>query len=141
MDHIVSLDPAAHEIEDLLKGTKSMIIHGADKKCNPYGIVKKEDVLYFVEKDSDELVKAKAVVSSVYNSYTLSVPESYELIIRNQDKLVLPDDFFYRYAGKKYIVLIGLRDIEQVDPLSLVRSDLSYANHWEPVNSSSITSK
>lgn len=139
MDHLVTLDSGAKEIENLLEGTKSMIIHGADFICNPYGMVKKGDVLYLVEDNSCEKVKAKAVVSYVYNSFRLSVPESFEIIIRNQDKLVLPDNLFYKYAGKKYIVLIGLRDIEEVNPLSMVRSDLSYANEWVSEHSSSFS--
>lgn len=139
MDHIVTLDSESHEIENLLNGTKSMIIHGADVKCNPYGVVKKGDILYLTDNKSFEKIKAKAVVSSVYNSYKLSIPESFEMIIRNQDKLVLPDDVFYKYAGKMYLVLIELKDIEKVNPFSMVRSDLSHANDWNPVHSTSNT--
>jgi hypothetical protein len=141
MDHIVTLDSEAHEIENLLQGTKSMIIHGADEKCNPYGMVENGDVIYFVDSDDSTIVKAKAVVSSVYNSCCLSVEESFEMIIRNQDKLVLPDNLFYRWAGKKYLVLIKLRDIEKIRPFCMVRSDLLYANDWCPAPSPSLRAK
>jgi hypothetical protein len=141
MDHVVTLDSEAHEIENLLNGTKSMIIHCADFICNPYGMVNNGDMIYLVYNNTGEAVKAKAVVSSVYNSYKLTVPESFEMIIRNQDKLILPDELFYKYAGKKYIVLVGLKDVEKVDPFSMVRSDLTYANDWCPIHSSSVTAK
>jgi len=141
MDHIVTLDSEAHEIDNLLQGTKSMILHGADVKCNPYEMVTEGDTVYFAGSDDWDIIKAKAVVSSVFNSYSLSVPESFEMIIRNQDKLLLPDNLFYKYAGKKFLVLIGLRDVEKVNPLLMVRNDLLNANDWCPAQFTSISAK
>lgn len=114
MDHIVTLDSGAKEIENLIKGTKTMIIYGSDENCMPYGMVKEGDILYFINSDSQAEVKAKGVVSSVDNSCKLSVEESFEIIIRNQHKLALPDDMFYKWAGKKYLILIGISDVEEV---------------------------
>ncbi len=119
MDHIVTLDSGAKEIENLAQGTKSMIIYGSDSKSNPYGMVTEGDVLYFVYNDDCTVVKAKGIVSSVYNSYQLSAIESFEMIIRNQDKLALPDNLFYKWAGKKYLVLIGVRDVKEVQPFHI----------------------
>jgi hypothetical protein len=133
MDHIVTLNSEAHEIENLLQGTKSMIIHGSDVKCYPYGLVSEGDVLYFVSSNRSSEVKAKAVASSVYNSCLLSVEESFEMIIRNQDKLVLPDDLFYNYAGKKYLVLIGLSNIEKVKPFRINRITSKKKDEWYTV--------
>jgi len=133
MDHIVTLDSRSNEIENLIRGTKSMIIHGADVKCIPYGLVAGDDVLYFVADDGSGEVKAKGIVSSVYNSYRLSAAESFEMIIRNQDKLTLPDDLFYKWAGKKYLVLIGIRNVEAVQPFSIDRGVLSIADGWSLV--------
>jgi hypothetical protein len=132
MDHIVTLDSRAKEIENLIRGTKSMIIHGADIICIPYGMVSEGDILYFVNSGDCTEVKAKGVVSSVYNSYQLSVAESFEMIIRNQDRLTLPDDLFYKWAGKKYLVLVGIRDVVEVQPLSINRSTLLDSDGWSP---------
>jgi len=130
MNYLVTLDSEAKEIENLIKGTKSMIIHGANIKCIPYGIVAEGDILYLVNNDNCTEVKAKGVVSSVYNSYKLSVEESYEMIIRNQDKLYLPDDLFYRWAGKKYLVLIELRDVEEVQSFFINNSTELSSDGW-----------
>jgi hypothetical protein len=132
MNHIVTLDSGAKEIENLITGTKSMIIHGADVKRGPYGKVAEGDVLYFVTDDKSAEVKAKGLVSSVYNSYQLTEAESFELIIRNQDKLTLPDNLFYKWAGKKYLVLIGLRNVEEVQPFLIDRSNLLSEDGWCP---------
>jgi hypothetical protein len=129
MDHIVTLDSEAKEIENLITGSKSMIVHASDVKCIPYGLVAVGDVLYFVDDNNPAEIKAKGFVSSVYNSYKLSVAESFEMIIRNQDKLRLPDDLFYKMAGKRYLVLIGLRDVEEVQSL-LINSLSSSISNW-----------
>ena len=48
MDHIVYLDAKAKELENLVKGNKSMIIRGANGRKIPYGRVNEGDILYFV---------------------------------------------------------------------------------------------
>ena len=68
MDHVVYLDYKAKELENLLNGSKYLIIRGAMGRKLPYGIVNVKDVLYFIENKGDGLIKAKAVVKSVLNS-------------------------------------------------------------------------
>lgn len=133
MNHLVTLDAGANEIGNLIKGTKTMIIHGADVKCNPYGTITEGDVLYLVNEGECTEVRAKGIVSSVYYSCRLSVPESYEMIIRNQDKLTLPDDLFYRWAGKRYLLLVELRNVEEIQSFTIDRSALLNPNGWSPV--------
>lgn len=133
MDHLVILDTAANEMEDLLKGTKSMIIRGSDVKGIPYGMVSAGDTLYFVNNNNPGEVKAKSVVSSVYNSYQMTQEESYELIIRNQNKLCLPDEIFYKWAGKRYLVLMELTDIEKVNSFHIDITGSLISDNWFPV--------
>ena len=59
MDHIVYLNHKAKELENLINGSKSMIIRGAMGRKLPYGILNIGDVLYFAENNGDGLVKAK----------------------------------------------------------------------------------
>jgi hypothetical protein len=132
MDHLVYLDAKAKELENLIKGNKSMIIRGAGVKKIPHGMVKEGDILYFINNNGGMEVKARGVVSSVYNSDRLTVEESFETIIRNQDKLQLPDKQFARWAGKQYLVLIGLGGMEEVKPFLVVRNSYS-SDYWLPV--------
>jgi len=69
----------------------------------------------------------------VFNSERLSVEESFETIIRNQDKLQLPDKQFERWAGKKYLVLIGIDDIEEIEPIRIDRARFTWTDDWLPV--------
>lgn len=130
MTHLVTLDTEMKEIDGFLDGSRSMIIRGSDTKIIPYGIVSEGDVIYFAVSDGNREVMAKAVVTSVYNSYSLSKEESFEIIIRNQDKLALPDEMFYRWAGKKFLILIGVADIKAVVPFRLCIEKFRGSEGW-----------
>jgi hypothetical protein len=116
MDHVVCLDAGAQELENLITGNKSMILRGADVKDLPYGSVNEGDTLYFISSAGEGDVRARCTVSSVYYSGRLTVEESFETIIRNQDKLQLPDKQFEKWAGKKYLVLIEIDNIHEIEP-------------------------
>lgn len=100
MDHVVYLDSKAHELKNLLDGSKSMIIRGATGRKLPYGRVDEGDVLFFINNDAEGQVKAKGVVSSVFNSARMSEEESIALVTNYQERLKLTDKQFSRWAGK-----------------------------------------
>ena len=133
MDHVVYLDAKANELEKLLNGTKSMIIRGATGRKLPYGRVKQGDILYFINNNGEGFVKSKAMVSSVFNSEKMSAEESAALVKKNQDKLRLSDDQFNKWAGKRYIVLIELKAIEEIKSFEINKSDYGNMDDWLPV--------
>ena len=133
MDHVVFVDAKSQELENLLNGNKSMIIRGAAKRKIPHGRVYEGDVLYFIRNNGEEKVKAVGLVSSVLHSEELSVEESFETIIKNQDKLQLPDKQFEKLAGKRYLVLIALNEVEEVEPFPIAKSKFSATDDWIPV--------
>jgi len=133
MDHIVYLDAKAKELENLLNGTKTMIIRGAMGRKLPYGRVHKGDILYFMENKADGLVKAKAVVSDAYHSDKLSREESLETVKKHLDVLKLDSRLKKRFAGKRYLVLISLESIQELDPFEIDRSDYGNMDDWLPV--------
>jgi hypothetical protein len=130
MDHIVYLDAKAGEMENLLLGNKSMIIRGATEMRLPHGIVKEGDNLFFINNNAEGVIRARGVVSSVISSGILTEEESFKTIIMNQDKLQLPDSQFEKIAGKRYLVLIGLENIEELDPLRFDRSCFTKMDDW-----------
>jgi hypothetical protein len=133
MDHVVYLDAKAKEMEILLDGKKTMIIRGAAGRKMPYGRVNKGDMLYFINNNAEGVVKAKAKAKSVINSDKLSKEESIALVERYQDKLELTARQFKRWAGKRYIVLIEVGDVDQITPFSLDRSEYGNMDDWLPV--------
>jgi hypothetical protein len=63
----------------------------------------------------------------------LTEEESYGIIIRNQDRLQLPDNQFESIAGKRYLVLIGLANIERLIPFRFDSSSFVNSVDWIPV--------
>lgn len=133
MDHIVYVDIRSREMEDLVNGIRTMIIRGASGRKMPHGRVNEGDILYFVNNNGECEVKARGVVSSVLNTKKLTVEESFETIIRHQDRLQLPDKQFEKLAGKRYLVLIGLNDIEEVKPFRINKTSYINFDDWIPV--------
>jgi hypothetical protein len=133
MDHIVYLDYKAKELENIENGKKNMIISGAMGRKLPYGRVNKSDVLFFIENKGDGFVKGKAIVDIVFNSQKLTKEQSIELVAQNQDKLLLNHELKKRFSGKRYLVLITIKDLEKIDPFKIDRSEFGNMDDWLPV--------
>ena len=133
MDHVVYLDASAKELELILSAKKTMIIRGATGRKMPYGRVKPNDVLYFINNNAEGLIRALAKVKSVFNSDQLSTEESAQLVDRYQDKLQLTKKQYARWAGKRYLVLIEISGVESLEPFRIDRSDYGNMDDWLPV--------
>jgi hypothetical protein len=133
MDHIVYVDAKAKELSSVLDGSKLMIIRGATGRKLPYGRVFDGDTLYFVENNSDGIIKAKANVTSVFNSEKLTEDESSTLVSSNQPKLKLTELQMKRWAGKRYIVLVEIADVSKVEPFRFDKSNYGNMDDWLPV--------
>jgi len=130
MDHVVYVDARVNELDRLLDGSKKMIIRGATGRKLPYGRVNENDILYFINNDGSGLIKAKGVVENVYNSDKMSKEESIKLVKKNQDKLKLSGNQFKRWGGKRYIILIEVREVEPVSPFKIDRSNFGNMDDW-----------
>ncbi len=133
MDNVVYLDYKAKELENIKNGQKTMIIRGAMGRKLPYGRVNKSDILYFIENKGDGLVKGKAIVENVFNSEKLTKEQSIEIVEKHQDKLLLNKGLEKRFAGKRYLVLITIKDFEELEPFKIDRSDYGNMDDWLPV--------
>ena len=133
MDHVVYVDAKAKELSKILKGSKSMIIRGAAGRKMPYGRVHKDDMLYLIENDGSGLVRAKTKALSVFNSEKMTVDESISLVEQHQDKLQLTSSQNKRWAGKRYLVLIEIGEVEAVEPFIIDKSEYGNMDDWLPV--------
>lgn len=133
MDHIVYLDSKAKELKNILEGSKTMIIRGATGRKLPHGRVFEGDVLYLIENNADGLIKAKVTVKSVFNSEKMTEEESKALVNENQPKLMLTDAQMKRWAGKRYLVLIEIKDVEIIEPFAIDKSNYGNMDDWLPV--------
>ena len=133
MDHVVYLDASAKELELLLSAKKTMIIRGATGRKLPYGRVNQNDVLYLINNNADGYVRAKVKVKSVLNSKKMTEEESAQLVDRYQDKLQLTRKQYERWAGKRYLVMIEISDVEKIEPFRIDRRDYGNMDDWLPV--------
>ncbi len=133
MDNVVYLDFKAKEWENLKSGRKTMIVRGAMGRKLPYGRVNEDDVLYFIENKGDGLIKGKAVVDQVFNSDKLTKEQSIDIIGKNKDKLLLDKRLEKRFSGKRYLVLVAIKDFEEIEPFKIDRSDYGNMDDWLPV--------
>jgi hypothetical protein len=130
MDHVVYVDSKAHELEKLLAGGKTMIVRGAAGRKLPHGRVQAKDRLFFIENNGDGHVRASAIVSNVFNSEKLTEDQSADLLKSNQSKLQLTTEQIKRWAGKRYLVLIEVKDVTAIKPFTVDRSQYGNMDDW-----------
>ncbi len=130
MDNVVYLDYKAKELENLINGKKTMIIKGAMGRKLPYGRVNISDILYFIENNGDGLVKGKAIVDNVFNSEKLTKEQSIEIVEKHQNKLLLNKSLEKRFSGKRYLVLITIRDFEEIEAFKIDRTEYGNMDDW-----------
>jgi len=133
MDHVVYVDAKAKELTEILNRNKTMIIRGATGRKMPYGRVNQDDRLYLIENDGSGLVRAKTKVAFVFNSEKMTQQESTLLIDQHQDKLQLTPSQYKRWAGKRYLVLIEIDEVEALDPFMIDKRDYENMDDWLPV--------
>ena len=134
MDHVVYVDAKARELEKLLAGEKTMIVRGATGRKLPYGRVQVNDCLFFIQNKGDGMVRASARVREVFNSEKLTEEQSAELLQSNQSKLQLTPEQVKRWAGKRYLVLIEVTNIQPLEPFAIDRSAYGNMDDWLPVD-------
>lgn len=133
MDHVVYLDAQAKELDKLLAGKKVMIIRGAAGRKVPHGRVAQGDCLFFINNNSEGLVRAKADVVSAFHSEKMTEEESKKLVESHQGKLCLTEKQLSRWAGKRFIVLIEVSNMEAVTPFRIDKSQYGNMDDWLPV--------
>ena len=130
MDHIVYMDYKAREFEKISSGEKTMLIRGAMGRKVPYGRVEKGDCLFLIENNASGIVKSKCIVSNVFNSEKLSAQESNDLILENQEFLKLTALQLKRWSGKRYIVLVAIKEYESIESFKIDKSEYSNMDDW-----------
>jgi hypothetical protein len=133
MDQVVYLEAQSKELDKLLSGQKTMIIRGATGRKIPHGRVFAGDVLYFINNNAEGIVRARAKVTTTIHSEKMDKETSISLVQRYQPKLNLTEKQFERWAGKRYLVLIEVANVEEVQPFTIDKSNFGNMDDWLPV--------
>ncbi|WP_018212662.1 hypothetical protein [Desulfitobacterium hafniense] len=118
MVHLVYCDnkgkKGEHVLDEILSGTKTMVVRGAAGRKIPHSRVFEGEMLYFMEKGT-ALIAAKAVVKSVQNYVKLTEAEIVKTFDDHQDKLNLTDKQRTRWH-KKCLCLVEFEQVETIEP-------------------------
>ncbi len=122
-EHLVYLNNKAKELEKLLDGTKTMVIRGAAGKKVPLGgRAKPGDDVYFVETGGDFTVAHKGVIKRVIENEKMTPEQSVAFIKKYEKELNLSKDQYDRWAGKKFLAVYEISDIEAITPFKYDRT-------------------
>lgn len=117
MVHLVYCDnigkKGEHVIDKILSGQKSMVIRSAAGRKIPHSRVFEDEILYFMEKGTTDIV-AKGIVSKVENYVKLSEEEINKVFADNAEKLALTEKQIDRWH-KKCICLVEFSNVKQLD--------------------------
>ena len=72
-------------------------------------------------------------MQSVINSDMLTKEESINLIKNHQAELQLTENQMARWSGKRYLVIIEVDSVEQVEPFRVDKSKYGNMDDWLPV--------
>lgn len=121
-EHLVYLNKEGKELEKLLKGEKTMIIRGAAGKKSPLGgRARVGDITYFVETGGDLTITHKGMISKVVESEKMTTEESIEFIKQYEKELNLSKKQYERWAGKKYLAVFEISNLEEIEPFKYNR--------------------
>lgn len=120
MVHLVYCDNAGKKgekvLDQILAGTKTMVVRGAAGRKIPHSRVYAGERLYFMEKGSAE-VTATAIVTEVQNFVKLSDEEITKVLADHQSQLHLSDKQKARWH-KKCLCLVAFENVEEIPPLA-----------------------
>ena len=128
MDHLVYVDEKAKELHGLLGGRTTMIVRGAARPKPPFGHVQSEDRLFFVL--GDGLITACSVVNHVHHAEHLTESQSRNLLKTNQFKLNLAPEQIEHWAGKRYLVLIEVKNVHLIEPFHISGTAYGSIDAW-----------
>lgn len=132
MEHIAIMRKSWGLTDKILDGRKKIESRWYSLKCKPWDRAKQGEIIYF--KDSGEPVTIKAEVSRVLQFSDLT-PEKVKDIL---DKYGKDDgigqeknpEFFERFKGKKYCILIFLKNPAKVEPFGIDKTGFGSMSAW-----------
>lgn len=121
-EHLAYLNKKAKELKKLLGGEKTMIIRGAAGQKSPLGgRAKVGDAVYFVETGGDMTVTHKGIIAQVVESEKMTAEESVEFVKKYEKELNLSKEQYDRWAGKKFLAVYEISDLEEIEPFQYNR--------------------
>ncbi|MDT2708713.1 hypothetical protein P7E05_10160 [Enterococcus gallinarum] len=121
-EHLVYLNKEGKELQKLLAGEKNAIIRGAAGRKSPLGgRAKVGDRVYFVETGGDLLVTHRGMIENVIETEKMTPEESQQFVKQHQSELNLSKKQMERWAGKKFLAIYRIAELEAIEPFTYQR--------------------
>ena len=121
-EHLVYLNKEGKELQKLLAGEKNAIIRGAAGRKSPLGgRAKVGDRVYFVETGGDLLVTHRGMIENVIETEKMTPEESQQFVAQHQSELNLSKKQMERWAGKKFLAIYRIAELEAIEPFTYQR--------------------
>lgn len=121
-EHLVYLNKEGKELQKLLAGEKNAIIRGAAGRKSPLGgLAKVGDRVYFVETGGDLLVTHRGMIENVIETEKMTPEESQQFVEQHQSELNLSKKQMERWAGKKFLAIYRIAELEAIEPFTYQR--------------------
>lgn len=121
-EHLVYLNKERKELQKLLAGEKNAIIRGAAGRKSPLGgRAKVGDRVYFVETGGDLLVTHRGMIENVIETEKMTPEESQQFVEQHQSELNLSKKQMERWAGKKFLAIYRIAELEAIEPFTYQR--------------------
>lgn len=132
MEHIAIMKKSWGLTPKILTGEKTVETRWYRARYAPWNKVKKGDAVYF--KDSGEPVTVKTIVSRVEQYENLDKKKTNEILEKYTHKDLGTTDIIpavRKYTtGKKYCIVIHLRDPQAVEPFEIDKSGYGVMSAW-----------
>lgn len=118
MVHLVYCDNTGKKgervLDKIVTGAKTMVVRGSAGRKIPHSRVFEGEILYFMEKGTDQIL-VSAIVKSVYNYVKLTEDEITQILNDNQSKLALTEKQRERWH-KKCLCLAEFDNVQKIEP-------------------------
>ena len=117
MEHVAILDKKRKLLKKIISGEKTIESRWYKSKVNPWGKIKKDEIIYF--KESGEPVFVKAEVSEVLSFY-LPQTNIHELLKKYAKEICFVTTDFSELVAwcsqRTYCILIRLKNVQMIEP-------------------------
>lgn len=128
MDHLCYLNLKEQEYEKFLSGEKTKLARGTISKKHPFKHVFSGDRIFFVNEKLEIVLSGE--VTDVINIKKTDLTGQKELILTHKPDLCISQHELKKLMRKQYLVLIGLRDINQVGNYTYQNIGLIKRKKW-----------
>jgi hypothetical protein len=132
MNHLVTLEPRAGELEKILSGVKCMVVKEFDPAQSTVQPVSPGDTLYFL-RDKDECdLRVTATVVRI-----LLVPKSLDedlshILKEMQPRLQLTEDQYNHWSAKKRLIMVEFDCAQKISVIHIATDEIADRSDWIP---------